>query len=611
MPGRTSELRAEVSCTDPEPGLATRQVAAVLAVGRAMVATLDYERVLSDVIETVCRTVAATTGGFMRYLGETDELVLQKPAFGRHARSVVETYRVALSAGGNAARVFLSREPYVTNDAAGDPRMIQRFVQLFEARNVISVPLVLGEQPIGVFHAINKQAGEFTPDDLAVLLLVAPLLASVLQTAQVMKEVEHERHKQARIMHVHRALTRTVTESQGMEPLCRTLSELLKRPVMVCDAHSQPLAASGWLSLPAQALGELTRMLSPARSFQSVRVGASDTDGTGFGAAAILLGDEVAGYILIAEDGLALDPIDRKAAEQAATVFAVELLKERSAFEAERRVAGDLLAELFAEVPSNREPMLLLRELGFAPRGPWCVVRLVPATEANTAAAQLPDAQLRRMLSERFQRLGLRLPLLPWREGFVTLLTPEAATQIDTLAQSLAAEGPLGVRIGVGRATSQASDLVWSLKGAEQALRAAQRLGITGRAVRFEELGVLRLLLSANAQDDHAEFVTQVLGELYAADQGTRGPVLVPTLELLVAHDFNLAAVARAAGVHLNTVKYRLKRIADILGGDPARGERRLELELALRLVQMKRPAPLSADSVPGTRGRAGRRRRG
>ena len=56
-------------------------------------------------------------------------------------------------------RVFLSQRAYLCNDAEHDPRMIHRFVEMFGARNILSIPLIVEDRPIGVFHAINKRSG--------------------------------------------------------------------------------------------------------------------------------------------------------------------------------------------------------------------------------------------------------------------------------------------------------------------------------------------------------------------------------------------------------------------------------------------------------------------
>jgi DNA-binding PucR family transcriptional regulator len=72
-------------------------------------------------------------------------------------------------------------------------------------------------------------------------------------------------------------------------------------------------------------------------------------------------------------------------------------------------------------------------------------------------------------------------------------------------------------------------------------------------------------------------------------------------LRALIEQDFNLAATARELGVHVNTVKYRQQRIGELLQGDPARGGRRLELALALKIGEWHRLVP-DAGSDAGAR---------
>ncbi|MGE0486213.1 MAG: helix-turn-helix domain-containing protein [Gammaproteobacteria bacterium] len=82
---------------------------------------------------------------------------------------------------------------------------------------------------------------------------------------------------------------------------------------------------------------------------------------------------------------------------------------------------------------------------------------------------------------------------------------------------------------------------------------------------------------------------------------GGRGPLL-DTLAAPSDHDFALTPTAQAPGVRLNTVKYRNARLRELLGGDPARGELRKQVALALtirRLDSMRRCDGVGASAYP------------
>jgi DNA-binding PucR family transcriptional regulator len=65
-----------------------------------------------------------------------------------------------------------------------------------------------------------------------------------------------------------------------------------------------------------------------------------------------------------------------------------------------------------------------------------------------------------------------------------------------------------------------------------------------------------------------------------------------------VSADYNVGEAAQRMYVHANTLKYRLKRIRTLVGGDPSRGELRLQVELALKMLDLPRltaPVPPTA----------------
>ena len=61
------------------------------------------------------------------------------------------------------------------------------------------------------------------------------------------------------------------------------------------------------------------------------------------------------------------------------------------------------------------------------------------------------------------------------------------------------------------------------------------------------------------------------------------------TLRAYVEADYNANETARRLYVHPNTLAYRLRAIRRLLGGDPARGDLRLQVELALKLKDLTR----------------------
>lgn len=180
------------------PGLAfvRREVAALTDIGRTMVSHVDYEQALAAVIERTARILDSETGAFMLYEEETGLLSLQRPAFGLADSTLVDAYRVPLTATeSNAVKVFLSGVAYMTNDFRRDPNMAQRFVQMSVAERVMTVPLQVEGRSIGVFHVQDKRSGDYTDEDLELLTLMAPTLAVLITSARMLRELRDQRQR--------------------------------------------------------------------------------------------------------------------------------------------------------------------------------------------------------------------------------------------------------------------------------------------------------------------------------------------------------------------------------------------------------------------------------
>jgi DNA-binding PucR family transcriptional regulator len=131
---------------------------------------------------------------------------------------------------------------------------------------------------------------------------------------------------------------------------------------------------------------------------------------------------------------------------------------------------------------------------------------------------------------------------------------------------------------------------------ARQAVALAE--GIPQQILRFADLGLYRLLFDANHANRIDEHIERWLGPLlrYDAAQHTR---LVETLARYLTGTSRNEEVALDLSIHASTLKYRLRRIREILTFDFMRPDVRFNVELALRLAQIREdlfagsPAPL------------------
>lgn len=118
-----------------------------------------------------------------------------------------------------------------------------------------------------------------------------------------------------------------------------------------------------------------------------------------------------------------------------------------------------------------------------------------------------------------------------------------------------------------------------ALLQAEQAVALEHRNGGSGKTTHFEDIGKFRFVLGQPETDIEAQS-SRALGEL--AEDEERYADLIKTLDAFIRLHGSVNAVARDLFLHRNTVRQRLRRIAQLTGANLSDPNDRLALQLAL-----------------------------
>ena len=113
------------------------------------------------------------------------------------------------------------------------------------------------------------------------------------------------------------------------------------------------------------------------------------------------------------------------------------------------------------------------------------------------------------------------------------------------------------------------------------ALRRRDR-GVRGYDERGAYKYLLRIAMEAGARDSTIDAVAKL-----AEYDRERGAALLPTLEEFLGRRGNISATSDALFVHPNTLRQRLRRIADLTGIDLRRDDW-LMVEIAVKLVRLR-----------------------
>jgi DNA-binding PucR family transcriptional regulator len=170
----------------------------------------------------------------------------------------------------------------------------------------------------------------------------------------------------------------------------------------------------------------------------------------------------------------------------------------------------------------------------------------------------------------------------------VLVVAPEqVAGAVDAIRGAVAALAPgLGtgrLAVGVSAPVAGAGALPGAVEQARHALRTAIARTQTATVVSAGELASHLLLLAGVPADTRRAFRERLLGPLEAYDRA-HDAGLVRTLDAFLDCGGSWSRCAALLHIHVNTLRYRIGRIEQLTGRDPARFEDRVDFFLALRL---------------------------
>ena len=363
--------------------------------------------------------------------------------------------------------------------------------------------------------------------------------------------------------------------------------------------------------------------------------------------APVLVGDSTLGYLAILEPDAqdasnAPAEAELLAAQHAASVYALALMRERLAAEVTTELRDELLEGLLVgQVTDEQATRERARRLGYDEGLTYRVLVMVPNEAAtrgqpflasdgwaagwrrrllDSVSQLVRDRAPRSIVSRRRDELivlvpegpltlpsedastsdSVKSPLPSGRglgEGQTTERTPDSRpsrTQpeptpadlgrtVTLYVASMYPEWPLTV--GVGGVCRSPREISVSYAQARRASEVALRFGRKGEVVTFEDLGLYRLLFQISDRNELRAFVEQVLGQLLEYDRKHRTD-FVRTIRTYLANNNSLQSTARELYVHVNTAAYRVQRIQAITGLDLAKTEDCLLARVALMVLE-------------------------
>lgn len=426
-------------------------------------------------------------------------------------------------------------------------------------------------------------------------ILEAPWeLAFVDITEAVSREIIKRQYELIeRADQIHRALTVAAVEATDLGEIAKTLSSLIGKSVTIEDPDLKLLAHAAYTGEYDPAREATIRHMETPREIRDalersgllcqleaaekpVRVPAMPEVGMEARIVCpIRAGGELLGYIWILEGSAPLNELDLRAAEHAATVAALHLLRQRSLAAVEERIGYTFVDALIrGDVPAE-DLLERARLMGFDPQGRYAVVVVaLLGHDRNNRRWTLTSREdfYRRERAGQTLRWILdqhRLPrLLTYVLNQIICLVPAGRLGGAEFRKFLLnLYRSLGEVEGVPPLLLTAGTPQGGIPGVPRSYWEAQRALVLARGdegvLVFEDLTLTHLLSQVPDRAALLGMYERILGPLLSTPQGA---TLRETLWSLVDHQFNQNASAKALGIHRNTMRARIRKVELLLG---------------------------------------------
>jgi sugar diacid utilization regulator len=192
----------------------------------------------------------------------------------------------------------------------------------------------------------------------------------------------------------------------------------------------------------------------------------------------------------------------------------------------------------------------------------------------------------------------LKCAVLPQSEGYLVMLhfsqksKPNAIeSQIRdiyrAIGEQLSGRPDSGALfVGVGEVQGSLLLLARSCRQANRAIALGRKINGNGGLFFFGQMGIYSLVDAKSMEEFHANCLHELAR--FTEMCGANANIYLDTLEAYFDFGESPSAVAGALGLHLNTVRYRMKKIGEILGADFFKdGKEQMRMYLLIKMQKI------------------------
>jgi purine catabolism regulator len=416
----------------------------------------------------------------------------------------------------------------------------------------------------------------------------------------------------------NRRLTRVMLRGGSLQEIARAINKSVGLPVAIVEPLFKNVVVAGpeiqkpaLMESAARFLDLSKRQDGPLRETEAsegAMLEASEHEAPlGRIAIPICSDERHYGWVILWETTKKINAMELSVIEASTSLIALDLLKKMSIYESANRHKVEFFDDLLSTEPSRQQRALEHAVyMEFNPNLAYTVVvadfdassELLKLTPNNAGYMQTIATKMVSIL-ERISRTHKGKVYFAQKSDRLIILfgQPKEISEdraketvmnfAGEILHSAELEGLRDVvKLGVGRRYHQLEHLSKSKSEARRALVNHHLCGEKGRPVHYDALGIYKLLSFEALEPELKSFFGEMLAPLALYDK-EKDTNLIETLKLYFECGSNLKRVSEEMYTHYNTIIYRMQRIREISGLDLEDPSTRLNVQIALKIMDL------------------------
>ena len=315
---------------------------------------------------------------------------------------------------------------------------------------------------------------------------------------------------------------------------------------------------------------------------------------------------KIYGYIFVTAEKK-MDDYDEIALEQAGTVLKLQIQKRISNKEIENRYREEFVMDLIFSNINSKEEVIKRGKLynwDFDEEIAVLIVDIDDFKENYTKLDIEKSENTLKDLKEKvfniakkvlkkyynnviFTNLSDKIIFLSKYNGIENEYNLNIEEVGDEIRKKVNEKVDFTVTVGIGEYKNDVFAIKESYEEAKEAINVSRAISKENNTSVYEKLGAYRLLDSFYNSEKAEKFLSSYLGDLIHYEE-ENNINLIKSLKALIQNDWNMKEAAKKLYIHYNTMKYRMKKVEEILDVDLGKNEDRFNLNLSIKLLEIK-----------------------